>query len=284
MNEIDTLIQEIFTEPIAPTDDKLDILLSDKKKESKSVYLSQIRKFIKFAGDRARYDKWDVRRYIANLREDGYSSNYIKGSWYALKLFFESRDLPWDFRRGDVPKLERDEVKKIVMPFDDAKRLIEYTRQSGFDDEKVIIALSTTYGLRRSEIASLRSENIDKDTIFIKTKKHGEARKHLIAKEISFIKEFNFDKKMPSTSTTNTIFNSLCLGAKIKRERGQNIHSIRRFLVVYLTGAEIPELMMKNYLRWRVRGDIAQEYYRPDFREVDSKIFKALEPILSLWR
>jgi len=283
MNEIDTLINEIFTKPVIATDDKLSILLSDKKKETRSVYLSQIKKFVTFTGNKVNYDKWDIRRYIAHLREANYSSNYIKTSWYALKLFFESRDLPWEFRRGDTPKLERDEVKKIVMAADDVRKLIFYTRTNGFDDEKVIIALSTIYGLRRAEIASIKNENLDTDTILIRTKKHGETRRHLIPQEIGFIKNFKYDKKMPSVSTISTIFDNLCLRAKIKREFRQGIHSLRRSLVIGLTEAGIPELTMKNFLRWHERGDIAQEYYRPDFRKVDKMIFEK-HPFLLHWR
>ena len=283
ISSVDELINEIFSKPIVVTDDKLDILLSDKKKETKNVYLSHIRKFVSFTGNKATYDKWDVRRYIAYLREAGYSSNYIKTAWYALKLFYESKDLDWDFKRSDTPKLERDEVKKIVMPPDDVKKLILYTKVNGFPEEKVILALSTTYGLRRAEIASIRNENLDTDTILIKTKKHGETRRHLIPSEIAFIKNFNYDKKMPSVSTISTIFDNLCLRAKIKRQFRQGIHSLRRSLVVALTDAGIPELTMKNFLRWRVRRDIAQEYYRPDYRKVDTLIFSK-HPFLKYWR
>lgn len=286
MNQIDTLIKEIFTEPVISNDDKLDILLSDKKKETRSVYVSWITKFVRFTGNKVAPDKWAVRRFVAHLKEKGYKPNSINTAWFAIKLFFESRDLPWEFRKNESPAVNEDEVRQIAMEFGDLKRLIIYAKTSGFGDEKAILALSSVYGLRRAEIAALKNEDVDRKnhTIHIKTKKHGRTRTHLIPEQIrSYIEQFDFGN-MPSVSTICVKFNKLCLRAGVKREYGQGNHSIRRFLDVFLIDAGIPEIMMMDYLRWKKRGSMPQRYYKKKYQEVDTRIFEVLKPILELWR
>jgi len=290
---IDELLKDIFTksgdtdiiDKGIPRKSNLNILLDDLKPETRSVYLTHIRKFKRFVG-RSSYDKWDVKRYINHLRGKGFSSSTINTCWFALKLLFEAEDIPWDMRRRDKPKLESNEFNVPVMPVEDIRKLIGYVRKRGVLDEKVIIALSTTYGLRRAEIAGIRNEDIDEDTLFIRTKKHGRQRMHLVPEEIRFIADFDFGK-MPATSTLSFKFNSLCKRAGIKREYRQGFHSIRHSLNIELAGTGIPPLRIADFMRWE-RKDLGElprysRAKRSGFKQIDREIFSQ-HPFLPEWR
>ena len=85
-----------------PKETRLELLLSDKKKETKSVYLCQINKFHSWK-KKIIYDKWDVLEFFKYLQEEGYSSAYIRGAYWALKLYFESEGWLWEAK---LPKIE----------------------------------------------------------------------------------------------------------------------------------------------------------------------------------
>ena len=286
---VDDLIRDIFSKPSKPVRqeyrERLEDLLLDLKKETRSVYTTHINRFIDVIGEKGTYDRWDVRRFLRYMRDSGYSLPTIRVALAAVKTLFEAKGIDWDVRRRDIPEAEVN-TDVPVMTEEDVKKLIYYVKKSGYDDEKVIIALATVYGLRRGEISGIRNEDVFKDRILIRTEKKGRKRYHLIPDEISFIKDFNYDN-IPSKSTVNKIFNRLCSRAGINRRYRQGIHSIRHAVVFGLRQNGLSELKIYDFLRWEnIKLGQLMRYGRSkssNFDVADREVFEH-HPFLKYWR
>jgi len=266
--------------------EKLSLLLRGRKKETKNVYQSEINHFLRFISYKENPDEWDLRKFFENLENSGYSRSYQQNCWYALKKYFKAKEIPWNLDQDEYPKLERANIKKITLSKEQISKMIEIVKLYGSEKEKVLLALSTTYGLRRSEFCSLTESDINRESniLHIQAKKHGEERYHLIPREIrSYIYPWNFDKYI-SLSSASLIFNSIIIKANIKKLEGMGIHSIRRALVSELASSDLPPMRIYDFLRWKNRNlGMLTEYDNPDYKKVDKLIFSK-HPFLELWR
>lgn len=252
-------------------EDRLDLLLSDKTRETQSVYNSQIRKFLSWR-KKISYDKWDILGFLNHLKKQRFSSSYIRGTYYALKLLFESRGWPWEAK---LPKLKDTRVIKPAMPKEDIIKMILTTNTRGTAEEKTYLALSTTYGLRRAEMANLTPEDLDfeKKTIFIRTKKGGTPRSHLLPLPIlNLLQQYDLGRA-PSLSYLSLLFKRICRLANIEIEKGINWHTIRHRLLIELVDAGFGEIPTKKFLRWRYGESMPSYYYTKDQKEIDFEIF-----------
>lgn len=264
-----------------PSDNRLELLLSDKKKETKSVYLSQIKKFRSWRV-KLTYDKWDVLKFFKYLQEEGYSSAYIRGAYWAIKLYFESEGWLWEAK---LPKIENTQIIKPALPKEDIIKLILSTESGGTAEEKVYLALSTTYGLRRAEMANLSQEDFDfeENTIFIRTKKGGTPRKHLIPFQILNLLLRHDFSRTPSTSYISLLFQKICQNTGIILEKGRAWHQIRHRLNIELIEAGLSEISILSFLRWKYKQSMAQYYYTPELRDLDDQVFR-VHPFLKYYK
>jgi len=288
---VDELIDNIFKRPVITVPksdiksllDNFELSLTYRTKQTASTYLSIIKKFLAFAGARISYTQSDVYKFLRHLENSGFSRNYQRISFYALKKFFKANNIVWSLSTDDLPKLIRGKINKPTMSSENVVKLITYTKKYGLPFEKAFLALSTTYGLRISEIEQLKNSdvNLKAKTIHIQTLKGGEERVHIIPNAIIPYLNYNFDR-MPSTTTISKHFNKMCQNAGIKRQWRENIHSLRRSLLTELANSGIPELMLGKFMRWRKQSSMTQEYYNPEIREVDNFIFKK-HPFIKYW-
>lgn len=278
--ELSQLIEKVRKIQEPPVENRLDLLLSDKKKETRSVYNSQIRKFRSWK-NKAIYDKWDILEFLNYLKKRKFSSSYIRGTYYALKLLFESKGWPWEAK---LPKLEDTRVIKPAMPKEDIIRLIRAILLRGTAEEKVYLALSTTYGLRRAEMANLAPEDLDfeEKTIFIRTKKGGTPRSHLFPPPLLNLLQSSDLGRVPSTSYLSLLFKKICALADLKIEKGIGWHTLRHRLDIELVDAGLPKVAVRKFLRWSEKSDMVDYYYTPELKELDLKIF-AVHPFLSYY-
>ncbi len=263
-----------------PKENRLELLLSDKKKETKSVYLCQINKFHSWK-KKLTYDKWDVLEFFKYLQEEGYSSAYIRGAYWAVKLYFESEGWLWEAK---LPKIKNTQIIKPALPKEDIIKIILATNTRGTAEEKVYLALSTTYGLRRSEMANLSQQDFDfeENTIFIRTKKGGTPRKHFIPSQIlNLLCQHDFSR-VPSTSYISLLFKRISGLAQLKIGGGTSWHGIRHRLNIELIEAGLPEITVLSFLRWKYKTSMAQYYYTPELRGLDEQVFR-VHPFLSYY-
>lgn len=166
------------------------------------------------------------------------------------------------------------------------ERLINTVKERGNEISKVLLALSSTYGLRQSELGAICQEDINllERTILIRTKKGGRVRRHYIPDEIlPIVSSFSFDGNLEPT-TLNIIFKQICSLAGVKREKREVWHSIRRRLLVELVNARLPDEVIYSYLRWKRREmPMISVYYNPKDEEVDRQVF-AVHPFIRSWQ
>ncbi len=277
---ISDIISTMKRAVVKPKDDKLMLLLSDKTKETQCVYMSQIRKFQDWRTKNV-YTKWDVIEFLKHLQDQRFSSSFIRGTYYALRLFFESEGWLWEVK---MPKLSNP-LPQIAMSKNDVVELIQGTLANGSPEEKTYLALSTTYGLRRAELAQITGKDFDliKKTIFIRTKKGGVSRNHLIPDSISpFLSSSSFNGTR-SPYSISMLWHLIEQHTDLHFDAGVAWHAIRHRLNVELVEAGVPEIAILNFMRWRYKSSMVLYYFTPDQRESDEKIF-SVHPFIPIWR
>lgn len=299
MKEIDELLQSLGVAPrskekkktpsVPDRSERFRLLTRGQKKETKRTYRSIINHFIRTAGGQEP-DEWAVRRFLEHLENNGYSRNYQRVCWYALKKYFEVLGIPWKLKNSEYPELDRGELKEKTKKLTFSKRqvakMIQATKQSGCREEKMLLALASTYGFRRVEICSLREENIDRDThqLWAQARKRGERRYHIIPEAIRpFIYPWNFEKRIAPPTATK-IFDRILAKTGIKKIKGMSIHALRRALITQLSSTDIPPMRVYSFVGWRRKQmGMLTEYDNPDFKERDPAVFSR-HPFLSIWK
>lgn len=290
MEELQTLVDDILGETRAtqrekPYDPsrKLELLMRSNKKETKSVYLSEINAFLIFAKGKV-LDEWTVREFFEYLENKGTSRSYQRNCWFALKKYFKANGLPWVLETEDFPKLERNKIKKITLSEAEIISMIEAVKNNGYREERVLLALTATYGLRCVEFCSLTEKDLNRKEHFlhVQAKKGGEERFHLVPEEIkSWIYPWKFSQEI-AKSTALSWFDTILQRAKIEKVRGMGIHAIRRGLFTALCSTGLPLMRIYDFGKWKKQAQLGMlaEYDNPDFKKVDLLLFEK-HPFLS---
>jgi len=262
--------------------------------------------YIRYAGaflDKAEgLDKVSIDRYIETLRKD-YSPGTINFAFRVIRRLFGVNKLDWEYRQGEAPTIgQRDEYRPQLSP-----RIIEMlisTAKTGrlFIAEQCFVALSTTYGLRREEIANLQPAdiNLKAGSIYIATLKFGRERYHLLPQEIKpYLAAHDFTQRY-AVATVSQMFKRILVksGAGELKKHRLGWHSIRRPVLEGLVNNGVNVLAARAFLRWKgAAGDLAMpaRYYgnvtvdlgqtEPVLEEAkgDEKIFEK-HPFLEFWR
>ena len=238
-----------------------------------------------------------VITYMKYLREEkGYSDNSINLKWRTLRRFFIVNGLEWPFTRNEVPRVRESEVyapaihPEIIKKFIGLAHAGELTQQ-----EAALLALSTTYGHRRAELASTEKEDVDVDhgMLHVKTLKHGRERWHLLRDElVPWVEGYDFPKLTEDKVTR--VYLSIESKAGLQHIEATGWHSIRRTLVT-LIGHYCSELEVHKFFRWGSTS-MEQRYTAVTFvglEEIDRELnipesmldekVMAQHPFLSLW-
>ena len=273
----------------SPGNDRFELLLSDKRKETRSVYNCQVRKFLSH-NPKPTYDKWDVLDYLKSLKASRYSSSYIRGSYYALKLFFEASGWPWELK---LPKMEDTPVAKPALSEEEVIALIRAINIGGTAEEKAYLALSTTYGLRRIEMAQLSDGDFDwpERTVFVRTRKGGTPRKHLIPDQISqLLESYQFGPALSEKEIDrirqhlSILWKIMCLRAGLELKSGLGWHAIRHAVDTALIERGVHPYKIDKFLRWKYeeKKRMSAYYFTPDLKKLDLEIF-SIHPFLEAW-
>lgn len=265
--------------------ENLGLLLRNKSPDTRRQYLYYIKEFLEFAGVQGPYDEWTIRKFSESLEKKGYSSSYISVAFWAVKLLLKARGEALKITLGDLlPKEEK--RRQPTMEVEDVRRLIGAVKARGTELQRVLLALSSTYGLRQSELGAISRDDLNllERTILIRTKKGGRIRRHYLPDAIlPIVSGFSFDGNLPPTML-NIIFKQICSLAGVKREKREVWHSIRRRLLVELVNARLPDEVIYSFCRWKRREmPMISVYYNPKDEDVDRQVF-AVHPFLSSWQ
>lgn len=191
------------------------------------TYMETAERFVRMLKDKKKPTDNDLRRYFMWRREQRISDRTLKKEFSHLKKLCESNKWDWPFVREDVPLPKR---PAIVVSFNEAtiQELIA-SRKRYTEAERFYLAISTTFGCRREELANIERRDITDETLMIWTAKHGQEVKHLIPVELRKIFDAYRPKKHQPEAMTQ-IFWRIAHKAKLDLPPGSGWHSIRRGL------------------------------------------------------
>lgn len=304
--ELEESIKEKFRRQI-PKEIQTDFRgTANRKKWGESTKIQYKRILVKMnntsVGLKDKYTKREVNRLLEEIREDS-DKETLKDSYdYFIHTAVRSmvkHVLFADWPLEELPKIRNGNKEKKTFS---KGRIEEFIRRgkkafekNGIPKTRILdLVVSTVYGVRRVELAQLTKEDISKNSIYIKTRKGGEARTHIIPNEVKkyikskFAREREYD---PSYISRNFI--KLMEDMNFEHKSGYAWHAIRRRLSTELRKKQregkVDREDIFSYFRWSQADDILDEYTVFDEKEVDTdhgmidnKIF-AVHPFLEVW-
>ena len=262
------------------------------------IYRQEAERFLSFVD--GELDKDSVIAYLNWLADEGYANGTIvKISIPVMRKLLRENGVPWPLRPGEGPKIKEGDVYAPALDPALVERLIAIARTPRTDRlDRALLALATTYGMRRVELAGISKREIDlkSKVLLVRTAKGGRERWHTIPEEIIDVLKIRWEGNSPTR--VSAAYLSLEKLAGISRMREVGWHSIRRILVRQLVEANLPAYMIDNFLRWKRSGsDMQRVYYgstvvgegqtRQELgkidRETDEKVF-SVHPFLKYWR
>jgi integrase len=266
---------------------------------SRAVYLPKVKRFLdECEGD---FSRRAVERHLNRLREEGYADGTIELVFKTLKRFYKVNGLEWPFRPMERPTIREKEVFAPALNPMLVEAMIRAAKRGRLNEqETAMLVLSTTYGLRRKELAGLRKSDLRpaERLLFVETAKRGRQRYHIVPDEIlPYLERYSFPPV--SEMKVTKIYYSIEKKLGLERMAEVGWHAIRRILNRLLVEAGLPEPVIMSFLRWKrshrsmvglyfsvtiVGGpeEKGVEVARAD-REVDEAVFK-VHPFVPLWK
>ena len=168
------------------------------------------------------------------------------------------------------PALSPDEIRQLILGAKGGGRL-----------DVVAMALSTTWGFRPAEMATILSSGLDGRAISVQTSKLGRRREHTIP--VVLASALTFRGRERTTDGLHKAFERLMCAHVRDTRTGEGWHSVRRSLVTGLLEAGLREAALHKWMGWQYKGqDIVDRYYRPDPAKLDAEVY-ALHPFLPFW-
>jgi hypothetical protein len=131
----------------------MDLVARGKDVETARCWRRLTRKFEVCCGTKGKYYRDDVVRYLCYLREQGYRQSSIDVMVRPIKLLAQIQG--WCFPRLAMPKVRDGDVRRPMFSHEEVCQMIKRGKQVLSVRELAYLALSSTYGLRREELASL---------------------------------------------------------------------------------------------------------------------------------
>lgn len=274
--------------------------------KTRGLYLRFAREFLEYVNGEFSRDK--INGYIEHLRKH---HNYADGSVNlafrtARTVFGRSESIlreegyEWPFRRGEAPQIREDRINAPALDPDLIAEAIIAVKAVGSPEERAFLALSTTYGLRRTEMVELGAGDLRiKDrTIHIATAKHGRERTHPVPEEIiPYLADYDFSQKR-SENYIFSLYYQIEYRIGLTHTDQVGWHSIRRTLNTLLEPL-VSRNALNSFMRWKQRtsSDMSFRYSAQTFvgregvtKQVigdaltgDNQVF-AVHPFLEHWR
>jgi len=156
--------------------------------------------------------------------------------------------------------------------------MIEGAKGARFPDLQITL-LSTMWGLRKTEIATVLSAGLDGKTLEVQTAKHGRQRVHPIPPQLSL--PLSFRGKHETANAMGPAFQRIMRRYVREPEPREGWHAIRRSLVTELFHNGAPEIIIFKFMGWR-RNDMTYTYFKPSATEIMDAILPK-HPFFPLW-
>lgn len=233
-----------------------------------------------------------ILAFLADLKRQSAKPSVLRFYFFFLKSLTEKTLRgTWPLTKKDIPPLPEDGSQ--ARPIHDEQiinAMIQKMKTCPSLTIKTLFAISTTFGNRRVELATFDQHSIEPtlETIHVRTRKHGDARTHLIPKEIKPYITPDSLFPIPDWEMTAT-YRKIEEFCGIPHINGFGWHSIRRRLITWFDDRNLPETDIYRFMRWKRRKTILDTYIvrtpkETDRRlaQVDRRMFRC-HPFLSAW-
>ncbi len=207
------------------------------------------------------FDKSDIIRFFAKLKEDGKKPATIHFYYAVLKRYCEVIGKEFPLSDDELPPI--DEQYRPTFTLDEIYRIKKVAEKHPLT--KAIIYLCMELGLRRKELADLMVEDYDpeKKMLYVRTAKHGKRGWFKISDETAKAIEellsmrknktgylISFDGKRMDENELTAIFDYLKRAAGVNKPKA-GFHAFRRALTLMLIKQGIHPRYIQEYLRWK---------------------------------
>ncbi len=263
---------------------ELDYETEHYSQHTRSQYFSHVNDYLDYVGDGDWRDRDILRKYLQKLKSQSKSQSHIN---YIIRgpigAIFRAHGLRIPVKLPRVKIARFDYSDRIAFSVEDVVKLIKTAIASGNKQWQSMMAISTTYGIRASEIRSIRKEDVHpiKKTLVVHTLKFGFKREHIVPLEVQpYI--LNYDYPPLSMSGMYLIFQDIAKAAGITMVRRKVYHAIRHRLVTELrhTGKH-RAIAISVFFGW-TEGGMVDDYATPYQPDIDEEIF-AKHPFLKHW-
>lgn len=237
-----------------------------------------------------KYARADLTLYLAHLRKRELAQSTIYKNLKTIRLLSQIQG--WDFPKLSLRRISPDDIMRTILPKDQVASVILMGKSLFKEHELCYLALSTVYGLRRSEMTKVEPEDFTQGTpyfphgtIMIHTTHGGRVTTHLVPPEIAPYLQY-FRHYEPDSLTH--MFHRLAQKVGLTTTKGFGWHSIRRSLATELILLDASALNVLRFMRWSdasARGEFGMLaiYAKRDQTRIDEAIFK-VHPFLPYWR
>lgn len=237
--------------------ENLRLVLSSPPKKSPTTienYLIAARKFLNFTGNKLPPSKANLKRFFAQQKENSITSRTQNYYFSVIQKLYQANSWLWPLSKNDRPEIAEN-LPITAFTVDEIKTLIK-NRGSYSKEERFYLALATTFGMSRLELARVDNKDIKNGMLYIKPIRHGKGRWTVVPDEImTALKEYH--SKQLSISTLSAIFKRILSKSGLNERKGYGWYSIRVTLLERLRFAlaqsELPISLADAYLRFSER-------------------------------
>jgi len=277
--------------------------LQGKSPETIRTYRNATVLFLNRVGD-GYSDPVKINRYLVGMRNRGASMPTLRLHFYAIKWLLKTMgvSLPHDLLVKPAAKYGQkyspckraftyDEVSKIIQA---ANRILVAPGGCSFGvtvEEIARLALSTVFGFRVGEIASITRANFGSDgTLHIQTEKRGEERKHLLPENFSWVREsLKNCVSACSVRHLHRFFKLLLVlaGFELQDYSRYSFHAVRAAVVTGLHEAGCDAVDITLFMGWKRMparvSPMLREYINPDIETLHERIYSR-HPFIGMWK
>ncbi len=258
----------------------MDLMARGKDIETARRWRHLTMKFEICCGNKSKYDRDDVIRYLCCLREQGYRQSSIDVMLRPVKLLAQLQG--WSFPRLAMPKVRDGDISRPVLSYEEVCQMIRKGKEVLSARELAYLALSTTYGLRREELSGLG--RID-GKVTVDTVKGGPVTTHVVPDEI---RPYLAGYERTGVRYMSFVFRRIIkkLGISLAGEN-YGWHAIRRALATELVSTDVSLLNLLRFMRWSdasLKGEFGMLsiYAKRNQEEIDRSVFK-VHSFLPIW-
>jgi integrase len=259
-----------------------DLIARGRKAETARRWRSLVQRFEACCGIKDSYDRADVVKFVAELRQEGMKQNSINARLKALRLLCQIQNWDGGFPRVAMPKVKDSEVNRPSFNTDQVVHIISRAKEVCSERELGFLAVASVYGLRREEIGTLE---VSDGVVKVNGAKGGEVTFQIIPDAIKdYMKDYRACKDVRYMTR---VFQSIMSKVGLQVDRGYGWHSIRRALATELAMRDVSALNIVRFMRWSdasLKGEFGMLaiYARREQDKIDKSIFE-VHPFLNAW-